>query len=88
MPQWSKVCFRRALVSICVLRAVRIVSFLPLFSSFAEKTLTNFNIQGTCFVNYKGHPSAENTHNFSYNTNNFSFSPNIFSDSPSNFTVF
>ena len=35
-----------------------------------------------------GHPSDENTHNFSYNTNNFSFSPNIFSASPSNFTKF
>ena len=88
MPQWSKSSFRRALVSICVLRAVRIVSFLPLFSSFAENTLTNFNIQGACFVNYKGPVSAENTHNFSYNTNNFSFSPNIFSDSPRNFTDF
>ena len=88
MPQWSKSCFRRALVSICVLRAVRIVSFLPLFSSFAEKTLTNLNIQGTCFVNYKGPVSAENTYNFSYNTNNFTNSPNIFSHSPSNFTDF
>ena len=88
MPQWSKVCFRRALVSICVLRAVRIVSFLPLFSSFAEKTLTNFNIQGTCFVNYKGPVSAENTHNFSYNTNNFYKVTNNFSHSPSNFTDF
>ena len=75
-------------MSICVLRAVRIVSFLPLFSSFAEKTLTNFNIQGTCFINNKGPVSAENTHNFSYNTNNFSFSANNFSDSPSNFTDF
>ena len=62
--------------------------FLSFFSPFAEKTLTNFNIQSACFVNYKGPASAENTHNFSYNTNNFSFSPNIFSDSPSNFTDF
>ena len=62
--------------------------FLSFFSPFAEKTLTNFNIHTTCFVNYKGPASAENTHNFSYNTHNFSFSPNIFSDSPSNFTVF
>ena len=63
-------------------------NFLSFFSPFPKKTLTNFNIQCTCFVNYKGHPSAENTHNFSYNTNNFSFSPNNFSDSPSNFTDF
>ena len=62
--------------------------FLSFFSPFPEKTLTNFNIHLTRFVNYKGHPSAENTHNFSYNTNNFSFSPNIFSDSPRNFTDF
>ena len=62
--------------------------FLSFFSPFAEKTLTNFNIQDTCFVNYKGPASAENTYNFSYNTNNFSFSANIFSDSPSNFTDF
>ena len=63
------------------LTAVRIVYFLSFFSPFAEKTLTNFNIQGTCFGNYKGHASSENTPNFS-------FSPNIFSDSPSNFTDF
>ena len=88
MPQWSKSCFRRALVSICVLRAVRIVSFLPLFSSFAENTLTNFNIQGACLVNYKGPASPENTHNFSENTNNFYKVTNNFSDSPSNFTDF
>ena len=62
--------------------------FLSFFSPFAEKTLTNFNIHTTCFVNYKGLAGAENTHNFSENTNNFSFSPNIFSDSPSNFTDF
>ena len=62
--------------------------FLSFFSPFAEKALTNFNILCTCFVNYKGPASAENTHNFSYNTNNFSFSPNIFSDSPSNFSDF
>ena len=68
--------------------AVRIVYFLSFFSFSAEKTLTNFNIQGTCFVNYKGLTSAENTNNFSYNTNNFSFSPNVFSDSPRNFTDF
>ena len=62
--------------------------FLSFFSPFTEKTLTNFNIHTTCFGNYKGPASPENTHNFSYNTNNFSFSPNIFSDSPSNFTDF
>ena len=62
--------------------------FLSFFSPFAEKTLTNFNIQSTCFVNYKGPASAENTYNFSENTNNFSFSANIFSDSPRNFTDF
>ena len=62
--------------------------FLSFFSPFTKKTLTNFNILCTCFVNYKGHPSAENTHNFSENTNNFSFSPNNFSDSPRNFTDF
>ena len=61
---------------------------MSFFSPFTEKTLTNFNIQGAGFVNYKGHPSAENTHNFSYNTNIFSFSPNNFSDLPSNFTDF
>ena len=62
--------------------------FLSFFSPFTEKTLTNFNIHTTCFLNYKGLASAENTHNFSYNTNNFSFSANIFSDSPRNFTDF
>ena len=62
--------------------------FLSFFSPFPEKTLTNFNIRTTCFVNYKGPASTENTHNFSENTNNFSFSPNIFSDSPSNFPDF
>ena len=62
--------------------------FLLMFVVFAEKTLTNINIQSACFVNYKGPESAKNTHNFSYNTNNFSFSPNIFSDSPSNFPDF
>ena len=71
-----------------IFRAVRIVYFLSFFSPFPKKTLTNFNIHPTYFVNYKGHTSAENTYNFSYNTNNFSFSPNIFSDSPSNFTDF
>ena len=58
------------------------------FSPFAEKTLTNFNIQGACFFNYKGPASAQNTHNFSYNTNNFYKVTNNFSDSPSNFTDF
>ena len=62
--------------------------FLSFFSFYAEKTLTNFNIQGTCFVNYKGLASAENTHNFSENTNNFYKVTNNFSDSPSNFTDF
>ena len=62
--------------------------FLSFFSPFTKKTLTNFNIQGSCFANYMGHPSADNTYNFSYNTNNFSFSPNNFSDSPRNFSDF
>ena len=62
--------------------------FLSFFSPFAEKTLTNFNILPTCFVNYKGPASAENTNNFYKVTNNFSFSANIFSDSPRNFTDF
>ena len=68
--------------------AVPIVYFLSFFSPFTKKTLTNFNIHTTCFANYKGLPSAENTHNFYKVTNNFSFSANIFSDSPSNFTDF
>ena len=62
--------------------------FLSFFSPFAKKTLTNFNIHTTCFGNYKGPASAENTHNFYKVTNNFSFSPNNFSDSPSNFSDF
>ena len=62
--------------------------FLSFFSPFTEKTLTNINIHDTCFVNYKGPASAENTHNFYKVTNNFSFSANIFSDSPSNFPDF
>ena len=62
--------------------------FLSFFSFYAEKTLTNINIHATCFANYMGPASAENTNNFSYNTNNFSFSPNNFSDSPSNFPDF
>ena len=70
------------------LTAVRIVYFLSFFSPFAEKTLTNFNIQGAGFVNYKGLTSDKVTNNFYKNTNNFSFSPNNFSDSPSNFTDF
>ena len=64
------------------------MEYLSFFTASIEKSLTNFNIHPTCFVNYKGPASAENTHNFSYNTNNFPFSPNIFSDSPSNFTGF
>ena len=64
------------------------MEYLSFFSPFAEKTLTNFNIHTTCFVNYKGHPSADNTNNFYKVTNNFFYSPNIFSDSPSNFTDF
>ena len=71
-----------------IFRAVRIVYFLSFFSFSAKKTLTNFNIQGACFVNYKGPASAENTHNFSNVPNNFSDSPNNFSYSPSNFTDF
>ena len=63
-------------------------NFLSFFSPFTKKTLTNFNIHTTCFANYKGLASADNTHNFYKVTNNFSFSPNIFSDSPSNFTDF
>ena len=62
--------------------------FLSFFSPFTEKTLTNFNIQGAGFVNYKGLTSDKVTNNFYKNTNNFSFSPNNFSDSPSNFTDF
>ena len=62
--------------------------FLSFFSPFPKKTLTNFNIHTTCFANYKGPASAENTHNFHKVTNNFSFSANIFSDSPRNFTDF
>ena len=62
--------------------------FLSFFSPFAEKTLTIFNIHPTCFANYKGPASADNTNIFYKVTNNFSFSPNIFSDSPSNFTDF
>ena len=70
------------------LTAVRIVYILSFFSPFAEKTLTNFNIQGACFENYKGFASSENTPNFSENTNFFYKVTNNFSFSPSNFTDF
>ena len=62
--------------------------FLSFFSPFPKNTLTNFNIHTTCFVNYKGPASAENTHNFSFSPNNFSDLPSNFSYSPSNFTDF
>ena len=75
-------------LKITVFTPVRIVYLLSFFSPFAEKTLTNFNIQGACFVNYKVLPSPENTHNFSENTNIFYKVTNNFSDSPSNFTDF
>ena len=68
--------------------AVHIVYFLSFFSPFTKKTLTNFNIQGTCFGNYKGLPSAENTYIFYENTHNFYKVTNNFSDSPRNFTDF
>ena len=67
--------------------AVRIVYFLSFFSFSAEKTLTNFNIQGACFVNYKGLTSAENTHNFYKVTNNFYDSPRNFTDFPAIFGI-
>ena len=67
---------------------VRIVYFLSFFSPFTKKTLTNFNIQGTCFGNYKGPASAENTYIFYENTHNFYKVTNNFLHSPSNFTDF
>ena len=52
------------------------------FCRFLEKTLTNINIQGACFVYYKGHTGAENTYIFHKVTNNFSDSPRNFTDFP------
>ena len=62
--------------------------FLSFFSPFTEKTLTNFNIQGACFVNYMGPASDKVTNIFYKVTNNFTFSPNNFSDSPRSFADF